>query len=173
MLTVTEETHITKKNKLYKCICDCGNFRYHTKQNLLSGTLISCGCYKEKNYGKRHKNWRGKGQISLTFFDRIKMVASTRSIPFEITIDDVAELFEKQEGKCALSGLPLLLPSKSKQVNGKYRTASLDRINSNLPYQKDNIQWVHKDVNMMKQQFSTEHFLELCSKIHNFNQKNQ
>jgi len=49
--------------------------------------------------------------------------------------------------------------SQSKQ---KLRTASLDRIDSTKNYTIDNIQWVHKDVNKMKMDFSQEYFIEMC-----------
>jgi len=37
-------------------------------------------------------------------------------------------------------------------------TASLDRINSSKGYTLDNVQWVHKTVNIMKQGLSDEDF---------------
>ena len=46
-------------------------------------------------------------------------------------------------------------------------TASLDRIDSSKGYTIDNIQWLHKDINKMKWDFSQEKFLELCKKIVN------
>ena len=44
-------------------------------------------------------------------------------------------------------------------------TASLDRKNSNLDYTKENIQWVHKDVNYMKMSLNEKYFIKLCKLI--------
>ena len=44
-------------------------------------------------------------------------------------------------------------------------TASIDRIDSNKGYIEDNVVWVHKDINIMKNKFSKEYFLMLCKKI--------
>lgn len=42
---------------------------------------------------------------------------------------------------------------------------SLDRIDSNKGYVEGNVQWVHKDVNMMKQSYSNERFIGICCMI--------
>jgi hypothetical protein len=69
-------------------------------------------------------------------------------------------LWENQNGKCAYTG-ELLNFGRSK-VNG---TASLDRIDSSLGYVEGNVQFVHKDVNIMKWDLSEKRFLDICEKI--------
>lgn len=44
-------------------------------------------------------------------------------------------------------------------------TASIDRIDSSKGYTKDNIQWVHKNVNIMKMDQTMDQFLYICKKI--------
>ena len=46
-------------------------------------------------------------------------------------------------------------------------TASLDRIDSSKGYVKDNVQWVHKDINRMKWNFPQDKFVKLCSFVAN------
>jgi hypothetical protein len=75
------------------------------------------------------------------------------------------EQFTKQLGKCALSDITLEFPSFGDKAT--VQTASLDRINSDIGYFKDNIQWLHKDVNKMKWELGQERFLELCKIITN------
>lgn len=75
-----------------------------------------------------------------------------KSVDIDITKDYIVRLFRKQEGKCAISGQKIVLG-----VN-----ASLDRIDSSLGYIKGNVQWVNKDVNLMKGMFSLDRFLEVC-----------
>lgn len=45
----------------------------------------------------------------------------------------------------------------------------LDRIDSSKGYIEGNVQWVHKDVNMMKQNYSQKYFIEMCKKIYETN----
>jgi hypothetical protein len=47
-------------------------------------------------------------------------------------------------------------------------TASLDRINSKKGYTKDNVQWVHKWINFMKQDLDEEEFITFCEAIVNY-----
>jgi hypothetical protein len=71
------------------------------------------------------------------------------------------DLFLKQNKKCVLSGLPIEFKARRKGHN----TASLDRINSNEGYVDGNVQWVHKDINWMKNTFSQQHFVDMCKKV--------
>ena len=88
---------------------------------------------------EHHWNWRGYGNISGNNWDVIRANAVRRGISFGITIECAWDLFVDQNGRCAITGLPLALHSG--------RTASLDRIDSALPYEKSNLRWVHKDIN--------------------------
>lgn len=69
------------------------------------------------------------------------------------------DLLQKQEYKCALSGLPI------KFINSTNKTASLDRINSDKGYTIDNIQWVHKKINHMKMEMNQQEFIETCKLV--------
>ena len=46
-------------------------------------------------------------------------------------------------------------------------TASLDRIDSSKGYVEGNVQWVHKMINMSKQQYSQEEFIDMCKAVAN------
>lgn len=85
-----------------------------------------------------------------------------------VTIQYAWELFLKQGKKCALSNVDLVISSKSNE-----NTASIDRIDSNIGYHPDNIQWVHKDVNRMKSVYSEKYFIEMCKKIAEYNDNTQ
>jgi hypothetical protein len=45
------------------------------------------------------------------------------------------------------------------------QTASLDRIDSSKGYEIDNIQWVHVMVNMCKNKYPQDKFVEMCKAI--------
>ena len=106
-----------------------------------------------------HKNWRGCGNISGDFWYRIKKNASVRNINLEISIEDIWNLFIQQKGCCKLTGLPLTLTEKR-------FTASLDRLNNDIGYTKDNIIWIHKDINCkIKKDLPLGKIIEWCKKI--------
>ena len=73
------------------------------------------------------------------------------------------ELYVRQNGRCALTGIPIYFRPRGGSRRSK--SASCDRIDSNIGYCINNIQWVHKDINMMKFKYPLERFLYLCSSI--------
>lgn len=74
----------------------------------------------------------------------------------------IEKLFFEQNGKCIISGLDISLG-----IN-----ASLDRKDSSKGYVKGNVQWVHKDINMIKGSFSQEYFIEVCANVQRNNRLN-
>lgn len=64
-----------------------------------------------------------------------------------------------------MSGVELSLGTNSNRVG---RTASLDRIDSSKGYIEGNIQWVHKDINFMKQEMDENSFFCWCGIIAKF-----
>lgn len=149
----------SNKHRLWLCKCDCGNTKnvYHT--HLVRGLTKTCGCgYR----GSDNFLWKGCGEISGGRWDTIKRKRRhSESRLFEISIKEAWNLFLEQERKCALSGIELEFGKTNKD---KF-TASLDRIDSSKGYTLDNVQWVHKDINRMKNVFSQEYFIETCKAI--------
>jgi hypothetical protein len=82
-----------------------------------------------------------------------------RGIPFEIEVADLQDQWDRQGGRCALTGEQLSVTMRED------RNASLDRINSGGPYSRDNIQWVSKEINIMKNSLPETKFVELCAKV--------
>lgn len=77
----------------------------------------------------------------------------------EIELEDyITALIEAQEGMCALSELPLEMD----EVNGdKELVCSLDRIDSNGHYERDNLQVVCRFINRWKSDSDNEEFRRL------------
>ena len=138
--------------KLVICQCDCGNIVKLRANSLSLNRTNNCGC-------SPRGHWEGLGDLSLTYYSRIKRGAETRGFEFEVTIGYLWELYKSQEGRCNLTG------DEIKLSRGKSQSASLDRIDSSKGYIEGNIQWVHKDINLMKMDFSQKHFIELCQKV--------
>jgi len=85
--------------------------------------------------------------------------ARLRRQEFNLTYEDLYDLWENQRGFCALSGQPLSLEANLPN------TTSLDRINSSVGYVKTNVQLVCSVVNKMKMDVTQEVFLQFCKHI--------
>lgn len=138
--------------------CDCGKLLTITGYYLRRKKDLSCGC--QRSHGENHSSFSGYGGIYKSYFSGLKLGAELRELSFEITIENLADLFIKQNGICALSGVEITL--KSKHIE---QTASVDRKDSSKGYTLDNIQWVHKTINKMKNNLNEIEFIELCRKI--------
>lgn len=110
--------------------------------------------------------WSGCGNLGKKRYSEIIRSAKRRNIDFSISIEDCWNLFVKQNGKCAITNLNLAMTTVGSAIEN---TASLDRIDSSLGYVVDNVQWVHKNINQMKWDFTMKEFLDYCNIINNFN----
>lgn len=110
--------------------------------------------------GPSHAQFKGVGEIGGDFWLALLRGANggkrRRILDFNLTKRYLWTLFRRQNRVCAYTGLALILHPRSE------RTASVDRIDSTKGYIKGNVQWVHKDINMMKGSLSHERFMELC-----------
>lgn len=166
-LQVLSEHSKTRNGHIrYSCVCDCGNTCNILLTHLRQGNTKSCGCDKKRRAD--HKLWTGVGEMSGDFWYNhiVRSASGTKSkrgkIELSITKEYVWKLFLKQSRRCALSGIELSFPKAS---NDNTYTASLDRVDSGRGYVEGNVQWVHKDVNIMKNRFNNQYFIKMCSLI--------
>lgn len=144
----------------YLCKCVCGKEKEVYQSHLVRNNSRSCGCKQPKK--NKHYKWTGIEEMPGEVFANIKNSANGKgrqAIQIDISAQDIYDLYIKQDKKCALSGI---------EIGFEPKTASLDRIDPNKGYIKNNIQWVHKDVNRMKNIFSQERFIEVCSLVAKF-----
>lgn len=152
-----------RSNYYAKCTCKCGNKIDVIMTSLTKGMTRSCGCLrKEVKKGKDNASYRGVGDITSTIFKSIKRSAIKRNLEFDITKQYLWDLFLKQDRKCAISGVELSFGSVGVRFT---RNTSLDRVDNDKGYTEDNVQWVHKDVNMMKRAHNLSDFIEICKII--------
>lgn len=154
------EFHGYDKNKdaEWICKCSCGTEKPVKATYLLRGTSSKC---KKCAIPKRIK----LDMLPKSFWATVQRNANKRKISLEVSKEYCYELLKTQQYKCALSGVELYMAqNESEHIEG-LTTASIDRIDSNLGYTENNIQWVHKDVNFMKHMFDQNYFLSLCKKI--------
>lgn len=90
--------------------------------------------------------------------------AKYRNQEFDLTLDDLLEQWNKQEGLCAYTGVKLVHPIRKTDESLVY-LASLDRIDSSIGYVVGNIQFISAAANMAKNKMSHEQMIEFCKVI--------
>lgn len=122
------------------CRCACGDEHDVYLNVLRFGRSTRC---KKCGYAER-------SPTNLFFYNRFRRGAKARGVRWGITLKQFRALFDAQSGMCKLTGLPLVWPRNSADIQSGACTASLDRIDSAKGYTPGNVQWVHKGVNMLK-----------------------
>jgi hypothetical protein len=170
-LLVVEQALSRNGRKSWYCKCDCGSDKIVSTKLLRLNQTSSCGCAHHPQ-GTKSKNWKGTENISSTLLTKIKLSSKLRNLDFDLDLTYLEELFLLQNKKCALSGLNLIFSKVNKNKFG-VGNASLDRIDSNIGYIKGNVQWVHKKINIMKNVYTQDEFIKMCSYVHKTNLKNK
>lgn len=150
----------------YRCLCDCNNYCYISRNNLLCNTTTSCGCLHRRR-GKNHPMYKGFNDLSSKFWFNYQNHAKERNLEFSISMEYAWNLFIKQNRKCALTGQEIILVDS--QLYNIEQTASLDRIDSTKGYIEGNVQWVHKWVNICKWNLTQKEFIKMCHLVANNN----
>lgn len=142
--------------------CDCGNQKQISKWHLIYGNVSGCSeCYGKRMRFQESANWNSQAKnVTGMYYHKIKKCAEKRGLEFCLSREDLDEIFEKQNGKCKYLNEHLFF-----ECSGKKGNASLDRIDSSRGYTKDNVQWVHKDVNVIKWDLPHDRFIKICKTI--------
>lgn len=165
MLKELKHSPVQQADAKFELACpSCGKNRQFKSKGALQNALTKeTNCYScrtiannQKRKGTKVKEnnpaWKGYKDIPGKIFSKLKRGAKHRNLCFEITIEDIQEQFEKQNKSCAFSGISLIFG----------HTASVDRIDSREGYTKDNIQIVHKQLNMIKRDTPNDEFINWC-----------
>ena len=162
-LTVLEE--VKHNNRLmYRTQCDCGRIDIKRKDWVIKGRTTSCKSCASKRTAKACPppvNRTGYEGLSGTHYLAIKNGAVRRNIGFNLSAKFLWYLYEEQNRVCALTGLDIVLNNsiKNHNVNWNDITASLDRKDSTKAYTEDNVWWVHKTINRLKNNYTLEELL--------------
>jgi len=148
-----------KSRWVVKCVCGAETTK--TVTEMTGGTkkkpIMSCvACYK-----------KARVKTDIDVWTSIKWNAKGKDREVSVTWEECKELLEKQNYKCALTGVDIYLGHSRDDIRAK-RTASLDRIDSNKGYVKDNLQWVYRDINFLKSDFTMEEFIHYCTLVSDY-----
>jgi len=137
---------VNRKNKLgTKFYCSLSCAAKQPKQNP--------SAYNKSEANKKHlKSICGNKKDSLSPFRELAKRARVRKHTCNITPDYLKGLWEEQGGKCAWTGLPLVLPltTGKEDKSNPNLVASLDRVDSSKGYVEGNCQFVCLSLNYAK-----------------------
>lgn len=157
---------ISNEREQVKCEClTCHKIFIASFHNVYRGHYKSCGCLQHALSNQSPK-WKGEGEISKSVFYSYVRNAKKRKLKFAVSQNYIWNLFLQQDRKCALSGVKLTFPLHRKDYQA---TASLDRIDPMKGYVENNLQWITKEINYMKQSMNNMEFLTKIKLIHSYN----
>jgi len=163
-LSIPLEVRKGKNGRWYKPCSSCGSEQSYLRRNY---AIMSYNqgkeCKKCSNSNPEHNSHKGwiKGVVRSSFVKKYKNNANLRGIDWNVTFEYIADLLIEQDFKCVLTDWDIDAMGVNKN------TASLDRIDSSKGYIEGNIQWVHKMVNMSKQQYTQQEFIDMCLCVSN------
>lgn len=145
--------------KFYKKCSGCGADQYYSRQDHLRSAIA--GDWKCRSCANYANNFKGKiGPMPVTWLEIKRRGGVSRGYDWDLTPEFLLELYLQQGGLCALTGWDIGWAEK-----GLTATVSIDRIDSEEGYLQGNVQLLHKDVNMAKQKYSQEYFVEMCKAV--------
>jgi hypothetical protein len=179
-LTVLEKL----PNGKVMCDCDCGTVRSFNLRDVKRGKTKGCGCrrntpelrvlarqraLKLQNDGilNRGGDYQSNKDREFKYLLRKIKHGFNKRKPCSISIDDLKDVWTRQNGKCVYTNIELALPVSSSNPNPKisYLMASVDRIDSSKPYCKDNIQFVSRNINYAKNNLSHQQMVDFINMI--------
>lgn len=126
----------------------------------MSETYICSVCKKYKTASEFPKCSRNKYRIRL---HDAQVRAKKKNLYIDITLEYLKQLWNKQEGKCALTNFPMSY-QQSKGKRNPY-SLSIDKIDPNKGYEVGNVQFVCFAANMMKGELSLSELKKFCQAI--------
>jgi len=156
---------VTEK-KCSMCLKTKAADKFSKSKHNKSGLQNAC---KECDHIKMVKYYENGGidKFFIALFRDLKHNAERRKIQVDITIDDLKELFSKQNGLCALSKDVMTWDkyTTNNQRMKNFKNISVDRIDPKGTYAKDNIQLLCSQVNQMKWDLTQTEFITFCRKV--------
>lgn len=105
----------------------------------------------------------GNRNDGFTNFRYLYRSAKRRYKEFDLTLQDLKDQWDKQNGKCPYTGFQMIPRTYTKTPIDKMRQASLDRIDSSKGYVVGNIEFVCCAINYLKSDFSQQEVVDFLN----------
>lgn len=118
--------------------------------------------YRCKDCTRKRENELKSNNLRVYLADLLKtskQSAKKRNIDcHELDVDFLVELYNNQDGKCAISGISMTHIAGQGVIP---TNISMDRIDNSVGYKKDNVQLTCRFINHAKMNMSMEEFIKL------------
>lgn len=153
----------------------CGHCKEY--KNILEFSLNSKRCkacdkiynttYRKNNHekishGKNKYSHSLEGKFTILIY-AAQTRAKKKNIDFELDYDWIANQYKNQNGKCLLTNIKLVINEcrNTKRSRSPF-TMSIDRIDSNQGYTKNNSRLICMAMNLALNEFGEETFQQIC-----------
>ena len=121
-------------------------------------------CRMQHKQRKRHMVMQQSHEAYLkNLYSKLKSTRK-KTHPWSLVPDDLINIWVKQAGKCAVSGVALTHHRDGSGVTEF--NASIDRINNEQGYSRDNVRLVAYRINIMRHTLSTDMFWWWIKTVH-------
>lgn len=143
---------------------------------------LSCNAiYRNKNVVRTEKQnfmlskFSDNRRDEYTPFRKFGLMIASRNKDVAITLEDLKNQWDKQNGICPITGWKMYLPMSSRWSRSErnYKQASVDRIDSSLGYIPGNIRWVCQIANLAKNGWSDDILYDFCKSVAKHSEERQ
>lgn len=156
-------------DKLRCLVCgrslDPSEFDSHTEYTIRGHRDGRCRECKRKQNQEARKNYDDKKRLYKTIQARVLNAserAKRKGIPCTITKEFILDLWNKQNGLCAISKIPMTYEMDSGRI---YTNVSIDQIEQGKGYTEDNVQLVCMAVNQLKSDWDMNTVRYICKMV--------
>lgn len=178
-LTIVGLANLDKnRNRRVSCTCDCGSNKITTYNKLSTGNIRSCGCLRIENANKQLERATSKNPNLLKKMEprlaTAKRVYTARYSDGDLSFDDFLILSQKNCYYCQIQPSNVTNSyitkddrySREKKINGFFTYSGLDRVDSSLPHNKNNVVPSCIYCNKAKLDRTQADFFEWIGKVH-------
>jgi len=124
-------------------------------------------CSKCVHVIRRERSTSSPESFLRRTFGQLRSARRRQGYKVTISLEDILSLYQKQKGKCALSGLKMTnnLVEGNTSWSDNQANISIDRENNDKGYSNSNVQLVCKRVNIAKHTLNNKEFIKWCKRI--------
>lgn len=132
---------------------------------------IGCWSRAHRRFGGRPLFSKDGYRYWLRYSIGMLTGARNRDLKVAVDHDDLTDLWLKQQGVCALSGVRVAISGMAAGTRNDPTAASVDRIDNSKGYYPDNVQIVCMRINFMKAALQQDEFLDWCRCVATYDQR--